>query len=51
MIPAEVTALAEARVAARQEKNFAESDRLRDEIVRLGYKMEDTDAGYRLKKL
>ena len=40
-IPAEVTALAEARAAARKEKNWAESDRLRDEISKLGYTIKD----------
>ena len=40
-IPAEVTALAEARAAARKEKNWAESDRLRDEIAKLGYAIKD----------
>ena len=40
-IPAEVTALAEARAAARKEKNWAESDRLRDEIAKLGYAVKD----------
>ena len=50
-IPAEVTALAEARVTARKAKNFAESDRLRDEIARLGYLIEDVPGGaFRLRK-
>ena len=40
-VPAEVTALAEARAAARKEKNWAESDRLRDEIAKLGYTIKD----------
>ena len=40
-VPAEVTALAEARAAARKEKNWAESDRLRDEISKLGYTIKD----------
>jgi cysteinyl-tRNA synthetase len=41
VIPAEVIALAEARAAARKEKNWAESDRLRDEIAKLGYAIKD----------
>jgi len=50
--PAEVTALAEERAAARKAKNFAESDRLRDEIGKLGYVIEDAPGGvYKLKKL
>ena len=51
-IPAEITALAEARSAARKNKNFAESDRLRDELKNHGYSIEDIPGGsYRLKKL
>ena len=50
-IPAEVTALAEARAAARKAKNFAESDRLRDEISKLGYTIKDVPGGaWELKK-
>lgn len=50
-IPAEVTALAEQRAAARKARNFSESDRLRDEIARLGFSIEDAPGGaYRLKK-
>ena len=50
-IPAEVTALAEERAAARKAKNFAESDRLRDEIAAKGYVIEDAPGGvWRLKK-
>ena len=51
-IPAEIEALASARVEARKNKNWAESDRLRDEIKNLGYAIEDAPGGtYRLKKL
>ena len=50
-IPAEVMAMAEARAAARKAKNFAESDRLRGEISRLGYVVEDVPGGaFRVKK-
>ena len=50
-IPTEITALAEARSAARKAKNFAESDRLRDEISAKGYLIEDAPGGcWRLKK-
>ena len=50
-IPEEITALAEARAAARKAKNFAESDRLRDEISAKGYLIEDAPGGcWRLKK-
>ena len=51
-IPAEVTALAEERAAARKAKNFAESDRLRDELAKFGYAVKDIPGGaWELKKL
>ncbi len=50
-VPAEVAELAEKRAAARKAKDFAESDRLRDAIAKLGYVVEDVPGGaYRLKK-
>ena len=50
-IPAEVEALAQQRADARKRKDFAESDRLRAEIGKLGYTVEDAPGGaYRLKK-
>ncbi|WP_294501791.1 cysteine--tRNA ligase [uncultured Victivallis sp.] len=49
--PPEVVALAEERKAARKAKNFAESDRLRAEIGKLGFVVEDQPGNeYRLKK-
>ncbi len=49
--PPEVVQLAEERKAARLAKNFAESDRLRDEIAKLGYVVEvQPKQEYRLKK-
>ena len=51
-IPSEIEAMAASRVEARKNKNWAESDRLRDEIKSLGYVVEDVPGGgYRLKKL
>lgn len=47
--PAEVTKLATLRLKARQEKNWAESDRLRDEIAALGYTVIDQKDGYKLQ--
>lgn len=44
-----VRALAEARKTARQNKNWAESDRLRDEIAALGYAVKDTANGYEIE--
>jgi len=39
--PAEVVALAEARVAARDARDFAEADRLRDSIAGAGWEVRD----------
>ena len=50
--PAEVVAMAEERSAARKNKNWAESDRLRDAIKAAGYLVEDAPGGvWKLKKL
>lgn len=46
----EVTALAEERLAARANKNWAESDRLRDKISALGWIVQDSKEGYELVK-
>ena len=46
--PAEVIALAEQRLAARKDKNWAESDRLRNEIAERGYAIKDTATGYEI---
>lgn len=48
--PRNVIKLANKRLKARQEKNWAESDRMRDEIARLGYDIEDGKDDYKLKK-
>ncbi len=48
--PDEVIALAEERLAARTNKNWAESDRLRDEIAALGWTVQDAKDGYKLVK-
>jgi cysteinyl-tRNA synthetase len=44
-IPAEVAALAARRDRARADKDWAEADRLRDEIQTAGYLVEDTPEG------
>jgi len=46
--PLEVVELAEARHGAREAKDFAESDRLRDEIAALGWIVRDVAGGYEL---
>ena len=47
---AQVKALLEARAKARAEKNWAESDRLRDEITALGYVLKDTKQGQQISR-
>ncbi len=49
-IPEEVLELVEERKKARQEKNWTESDRLRDEIQNLGYSVKDTKDGVEILK-
>ena len=49
-IPGEITALAEKRIKAREEKNWAEADRLREEISTHGYDLLDTKDGYQIRK-
>ena len=46
--PAAVVALADERAQARSAKDFATSDRLRDEIAALGWAVRDEAGGYRL---
>lgn len=46
--PAEMQTLAEARNAARQAKDWKESDRLRDELARHGWEVRDAAGGWRL---
>jgi len=47
-IPEEIITLAHRREIARQEKNWALSDELRDEIMRKGFTIEDTKNGYQI---
>ena len=49
-VPDEVKALADARFAARKAKNWAESDRLREQLAALGFAVKDTADGYELSK-
>ena len=50
-IPADVLAVAEARKAARAEKNWAKSDELRETLKQMGYAVKDGKEGYALTKL
>lgn len=46
----QVIALVEQRLLARASKNWAESDKLRDEITTLGWMVQDSEDGYKLVK-
>jgi len=50
-IPPEVRSLLEQRTAARQAKNWTESDALRDRIARLGWMVKDTKEGQKLTRV
>jgi len=49
-IPAEIKKLAEERLKAREDKDFDKSDKIRDEIKKKGYSLDDTKEGYIIKK-
>lgn len=50
-LPADVAELIDRRRAARKDKDFAESDRLRSRIAELGYEVEDTPSGQQTRPL
>ena len=50
-IPAEIVALAEARVAAKKAKNFKRADEIRNELKAKGWVIEDSPRGIKLKKI
>ena len=45
-----IRALLYCRAAARKEKNFALADRVRDGLAELGYVIEDTPQGARVRR-
>lgn len=49
-IPKNVKELAERREKARREKDWEEADKIRDEIRKKGYSIEDTEDGPEIKK-
>ncbi len=49
-VPAEVVALAELRVAARRAKDYALADNYRQEILDLGYVVEDAGSGFGFRR-
>ncbi|BAE80947.1 cysteinyl tRNA synthetase [Chlamydia felis Fe/C-56] len=50
-IPDEVMQLVEKREVARREKNWAQADAFRDQVASLGYLIEDSKSGPKVKKL
>ncbi len=49
-VPEEIAKLAEQRFAAKKEKNWAEADRLRNEISEKGYLIKDSKDGYTIER-
>ena len=49
-LPADIQALANERVQARKDKNWKRSDELRDQLKELGYTVEDTKEGQKVRK-
>ena len=49
-LAAEIEKLIEARNAARRSRNFAESDRIRDQLLAQGIALEDTPGGTRWRR-
>jgi cysteinyl-tRNA synthetase len=50
-VPADIAALLEGRLAARQAKDFKKSDAIRDELKAKGWAIEDTSKGPKLKRI
>ncbi|MEE1013617.1 MAG: cysteine--tRNA ligase [Clostridia bacterium] len=50
-VPAEVEEILEARAAARKNKDWTQSDALRDQLKELGYAVKDTPQGQQLTKI
>ncbi len=51
VLPQEVQKLVDARIKAREAKDFATSDRLRDELEALGYMVQDARDGMKVIKI
>jgi cysteinyl-tRNA synthetase len=49
-VPQEIKELADKREKARKDKNWKEADRLRDEIKKKGFLVEDSSQGIKIKK-
>jgi len=51
IVPVEIKKLAQEREAMRQQKNWSVADKLREEINKQGFQVDDTPAGSVIKKL
>ena len=49
-IPEEITELANKRAEAKKAKDYAEADRIRDEIQSKGYTVKDVPGGFKIEK-
>ena len=49
-IPEEITELANKRAEAKKAKDYAEADRLRNEIQAKGYTVKDVPGGFKIEK-
>jgi len=49
-IPEEITELANKRAEAKKAKDYAEADRIRDEIQAKGYNVKDVPGGFKIEK-
>ncbi|MBR0056903.1 MAG: cysteine--tRNA ligase, partial [Kiritimatiellae bacterium] len=50
-IPPDIQALLDERAAARAAKNWAESDRIRDQLKSLGWEVKDSKQGQKANRL
>ncbi len=50
-VPAEVKKLVDERESARKEKNWAKADEIREKIKALGFKIDDTSEGVKVKRM
>jgi len=51
VVPKEVLALTTLREEAREDKDWQKADELRNEVSKLGYSVEDTSSGQKIKKI
>jgi len=50
-VPVKIKELAKEREKARKEKNWKKADEIREKIKKLGYSLDDTDEGTKIRKL